>query len=100
MIWPVVVIAAIAALLLLCLHLWWKQQLARTQRQLRAEMDQLAARQQQHAAQIQSQHDALLNSMVEGLLVLDGQGRIQLANRAFTSFFSISDEIRGKTILE
>ncbi|MEI6198189.1 MAG: ATP-binding protein, partial [Verrucomicrobiota bacterium] len=40
------------------------------------------------------------NSMLEGLLLLDGKRRIYLANRAFKNLFSIKTELRGKTIME
>ena len=38
--------------------------------------------------------------MVEGLLLLDESGRIQLANRAFIALFALQTDVRGKTILE
>ena len=38
--------------------------------------------------------------MVEGLLLLDEHGRIQLANRAFASLFSVTVDIRGRSLLE
>ena len=38
--------------------------------------------------------------MVEGLLLLDERGRIQLANRAFGSLFGVAVDIRGRTLLE
>ena len=42
----------------------------------------------------------LLNSMAEGLLVLDETGRIELANRALANLFGVTAELRSKTILE
>jgi two-component system, OmpR family, phosphate regulon sensor histidine kinase PhoR len=50
--------------------------------------------------QIQTQQEVLFNSMVEGLLLLDERGRIQLANRAFATLFGVTVDIRGRTILE
>jgi two-component system phosphate regulon sensor histidine kinase PhoR len=38
--------------------------------------------------------------MVEGLLLLDEKGRIQLANRAFTTLFGVNTDIRSRTIME
>jgi two-component system phosphate regulon sensor histidine kinase PhoR len=38
--------------------------------------------------------------MVEGLLLLDERGRIQLANRAFASLFGVTIDIRGRTLME
>jgi len=34
--------------------------------------------------------------MIEGLLLLDENGRIQLANRAFAGLFDITTPVRGK----
>jgi two-component system phosphate regulon sensor histidine kinase PhoR len=42
----------------------------------------------------------LFDSKIEGLLLLDEDGKIQLANRAFAELFGITTDIRGKTILE
>jgi two-component system, OmpR family, phosphate regulon sensor histidine kinase PhoR len=52
------------------------------------------------ALQLQTQQEALFNSMVEGVLLLDEHGRIQLANRAFANLFGVTNEVRGRTILE
>lgn len=66
----------------------------------RAEMEKLKADQQRAALQIQTQQEALFNSMVEGLLLLDEHGRIQLANRAFASLFGATFDVRSRTIME
>ena len=41
--------------------------------------------QQRAALALQIQQEVIFDSMVEGLLLLDERGRVQLANRAFTS---------------
>jgi len=38
--------------------------------------------------------------MIEGLLLLDENGRIQLANRAFANLFDVTADVRGKTVME
>jgi two-component system phosphate regulon sensor histidine kinase PhoR len=38
--------------------------------------------------------------MVEGLVLLDERGRVQLANHAFANLFELRGELAGKTILE
>ena len=50
--------------------------------------------------ELQTQQEALFNSMLEGVLVLDQQGRIQLANRAFAALFGIATDVRGRTLIE
>ncbi len=54
----------------------------------------------QLAAQIQAQQHALFNSMVEGVLVLDREGRIQLVNQSLEKLFGLQADVRGRTILE
>jgi two-component system phosphate regulon sensor histidine kinase PhoR len=49
---------------------------------------------------IQAQQKALLNSMTEGLLVLDDRDTIQITNRALHEFFNVSHGLVGKTLLE
>jgi len=56
--------------------------------------------QRRAALQAQTQQEVLFDSMVEGLLLLDKRGRIQLANRAFASLFGVTVDVRGRTILE
>ena len=52
------------------------------------------------AAQIQAQQHALFNSMMEGVLVLDRDGRIQLVNQSLEKLFGLPADVRGRTILE
>lgn len=49
---------------------------------------------------LQTQQQVIFDSMVEGLLLLDERGRVQLANRAFTVLFGLTADIRGRTIME
>jgi two-component system phosphate regulon sensor histidine kinase PhoR len=50
----------------------------------------------------ESQHpqQVIFDSMVEGLLLLDERGRIELANRAFIALFNVTTDLRGWTIIE
>jgi two-component system phosphate regulon sensor histidine kinase PhoR len=98
MIWPILAILALATLIIV--HLSWRFRFARTRQSLQAHIDRLTAREQRRMIEIQSQQEALLNSMAEGLLVIDKHSRIQLANRTFSKLIDVSDDIRGKTILE
>ena len=52
------------------------------------------------AAQIQAQQHALFNSMVEGVLVLNRDGRILLVNQSLEKLFGLQSDVRGRTILE
>src|SRR6266581_4975284 len=96
--WPVLTILALVALV--ALHIWWRKKFLRAQAVVRNELGQHKNIQERTAVQLRTQQEALFNSMVEGLLLLDESGRIQLANRAFITMFDLQADIRGKTILE
>ena len=90
--------ATLAALLIL--HLRWRRKLVRAQEQSRKEIRDLKDEHRREALQIQTQQEAVFNSMVEGLLLLDQSGRIRLANDAFAALFGVVADVRGKTIME
>ena len=96
--WPVLTILAIAALV--AVYFWWRQKFFREQRQVQAEMEDFQRHQQQITTDARAQQQVLFNSMLEGLLLLDRNRRIYLANRAFKNLFGIKTELRGRTIME
>ena len=98
MLWPILTALSLAALAVL--HLWWRGRFARARQAARSESEALQDEQRRAALQTQTQQAVLFDSMVEGLLLLDGRGRIQLANRAFASLFGVTVDVRGRTILE
>ncbi len=96
--WSVLTILAIVALV--TVHFWWRRKFLRQQRQVQAEMEDFQRHQQQTTTDAKAQQQVLFNSMLEGLLLLDRNRRIYLANRAFKNLFGIKTELRGKTIVE
>jgi two-component system phosphate regulon sensor histidine kinase PhoR len=98
MTWPILTALSLAALA--ALHFWWRGRFARARQAARSEVEVLQDEQRRAAQQIQTQQEVLFNSMVEGLLLLDERGRIQLANRAFASLFGVTVDIRGRTLME
>jgi two-component system phosphate regulon sensor histidine kinase PhoR len=98
MLWPALTVLALLAMI--ALHLWWRGKFARAQQVARVELEKLQRQQTDYAARIQTQQTTLLDSMAEGLLVLDEGGRIQIANRAFNRLFGLAADIRGRTIIE
>ena len=99
--WPylsgIILAAAVA------LHLWWRRNCFALRRRLEEQQKSLAAQKEQQdqaAAQIQAQQQAVFNSMVEGVLVLDGAGRVQLVNQSLQRLFSLTGDVRGQTIIE
>ena len=63
-------------------------------------MEDFQRRQQQTTVDAKAQQQVLFNSMLEGLLLLDRNRKIYLANRAFKNLFGLKIELRGKTIME
>lgn len=98
MLWPFLTLVALAALLVV--HLMWRAKLQASEVAARRNIEQLKQAQQQEAAQAQNRQEALFDSMAEGLLLLDTEGRIQLANRAFQSLFGVGGHLRSRTIME
>jgi two-component system phosphate regulon sensor histidine kinase PhoR len=96
--WPILTILAFGAAL--AIHLAWRQKFLRLQDQIHAETEDARRRQQQTTVDAQAQQQVLFNSMLEGLLLLDRNRRIYLANRNFKNLFGLKTELRGKTIME
>jgi len=99
--WPALAIVALIGLAVL--HFWWSARAARLAgdlRRLRTETETLKEQQQHAFAQAEAQQQALFNSMVEGVLLLDGEGRVRLVNQALEHLFGLSGDIRGRTMME
>jgi two-component system phosphate regulon sensor histidine kinase PhoR len=92
---------AIAALLgAVALRFAWRARLFRLESAHRAELSRLRDEQSRARTAEQNQQEAVLNSMVEGVLLLDEEHRIRLANRAFNTLLGLPADARGKTLLE
>ena len=96
--WTFLTVITVAAAV--TIHFMWRRKFRRQQEQIHAEMEEARRRQQQTTVDAQAQQQVLFNSMLEGLLLLDGKRRIYLANRAFKNLFGLKTELRGKTIME
>ena len=96
--WPTLAILAIAAAIVI--HLAWRRKFFRQQEHIHAETEDARRRQQQTTVDAQEQQQVLFNSMLEGLLLLDRNRKIYLANRAFKNLFGLKIELRGKTVME
>ena len=68
--------------------------------QLRRELAARRERDAHELARANAQQQAVFNSMVEGVLILDRHGRIQLVNQSLQRLFSLRVDVRGRTILE
>jgi two-component system, OmpR family, phosphate regulon sensor histidine kinase PhoR len=98
MLWSI--IAALLLVAIIALHLSWKKKYLGSLEKKEKELAELRDTRSEKSSQAEAQQKTMLNSMVEGLLLLDNTGRIQLANRALENLFGVSSSIYGKTIIE
>lgn len=101
MLWPTLFLISLLGAVF-C-HAGWRRKFLALETLLRKERRESLSREralQHEAAREKAQDEALFNSMVEGLLVLDKDLRILLANNALWPLFGIQTDLRGKTILE
>lgn len=99
--WPVLTGLSLAGAV--GIGLLWRRQALGLRREIEAQRRARNIEAEQHeqlAAQSLAQQQAVFNSMVEGVLVLEPTGRIQLVNQSLQRLFSLSGEVRGQTILE
>ena len=99
--WPALTILVFVLFVaLFVVHLQLREKLLRVEEDAASRIDELREQHQGQALNIQTQQETLFNSMIEGLLLLDANDRIQLANRAFVQLFGAAADVRGKTVLE
>lgn len=98
-VWSAIIILFLLALLV-ATQVWWRGKFRRVTESASGEMENLKRRLAAEALEHQAQQSAIFNSMVEGLLLLDERGRVQLANRAFKKLFEATDVVLGKSVLE
>ena len=94
-----VVFALLAAL---ALAAWWRVRRQRAEDAAR-HAQALAAVQARHTEELenhQRRFETLLDSMLDGLIVLDASGHIALANHAAETLFGFSRQMIGGTLLE
>ncbi len=99
--WPVLTILALLAAGA-CFAAWRQCRLsaeAERGRQQR-EFDSLRRQHEQARARELAQQQALFNSMSEGVLVLDADGRVRLVNQALERLFGVTGDLRGRTVME
>lgn len=92
---------ALAALAALAALFWVRQaKWVRAQESARKEVERLKEEHRGALTHLQTQQEALFDSMVEGLVVLDEHGQILLANRACIDLFGLTADIRSRTLIE
>ena len=98
MIWIVTTFLALGGMIIL--DLVWRRRRREWKVQADHQLNTLARAAQSASLHAQAQQEAVFNSMIEGVVLLDGRARIQLANRRFNSLFGIGADPRGPTLLE
>ena len=96
--WPALTIVLFVALV--ALHFWWRRRLRQAERSSRDGLGELEQQHRDALSRERAQAEALFDRMVEGFLLLDAAGRIQMSNRAFKELFGVTGEVRGRTVLE
>lgn len=99
--WPAAVLAL--ALALAWVWLSYHRRLAAAQStlaQLQGELDSTNQRQRELEDQARAERQTLFNSMVEGVVLLDRTGRVQLVNQSLERQFALSVNVRGQTLAE
>ena len=95
--WPLLTILFLACL---ALHFGWRAKLQRERAAWAAELSRRDAREQSAAADTLARQDALFDSMIEGVLVLDEKNQVRFANQTFAQMFMTSGVLRGRALLE
>ncbi len=97
---PLTILLAAA---LIASNLWWRMRsrqsslaLARNKRELQQQTEDNARIVEREKAK----QEALFDSMVEGVLLLDRGNRVVLINQAIEQLFGLSNDIRGMTVIE
>jgi two-component system phosphate regulon sensor histidine kinase PhoR len=90
----ILVVAFIAA------NVWWWRKLQEERAAWRAKDSERESSGRSLVGEAAARQDALFDSMVEGVLVLDETGRVQFANQAFAEMFGTVGVLRGKPLME
>ncbi len=94
------ILVALLAVAVAIVHLTWQKKFTTVVARKEKELAQARAEQQVLVNQRETQQQLLLNSMVEGLLLLGRDGKIQLANHALEKLFGATSSLQGRTIIE
>jgi two-component system phosphate regulon sensor histidine kinase PhoR len=97
-VWPFVIIAVLA-FIALWLGVRWRQSIAQLEA-LQTVVNVHRDREDATARHMQAERAAIFDNMVEGVVLLDQDGRIQLANKPFLQFFAIPSDPAGQTLIE
>src|ERR1043166_196036 len=98
--WPAIIFLSLVALVLI--QFFWQDRRFRRQR-VKAQQAFTAAalqKEKEPGARARDEEHALYDSMVEGVLVLGVNGRVQLINQSLLRIFDLPGSIEGQTMTE
>lgn len=93
---------ALAVLLVVCFT-WWSRRYYRIRSELmriRRELEQRAQIEEKQAAEREAHQTALFNSMVEGVLIVSPDDRVEMVNASLRKLLGIDSDVVGKTLME
>ena len=100
--WPAIAITLLISIIVL--HLWWRKkyrELLQEKWHLERREEELESLCDSIKSEAKTQRNALFDSMIEGVLLVDSQSCIQHANHSFLKLFNQTKElVQGKTIME
>jgi len=99
--WPT--IAIIASLVAIALWLVWRSdraQLLGEMERVKREGEEARKRVEWKLSNFTAEQQAMFNSMIEGLLLLDAEGNVRLANEAFEDQFNLRQNLKGRSLME
>ena len=100
--WPAIAITLLIGTIVL--HVWWRKkyrELCQEKWHLERREQQLESLCESIKSEAKTQRNALFDSMIEGVLLIDSQSNIQHANHSFLKLFNLKkDRVQGKTIME
>ena len=96
--WPYALFGALALAAILQVLWKWRRKRHKALVQSESFMSVALAEHKEAFEQASAQQQALFNSMVEGVVVLDRTGRIQLFNPSFQRLFEFNQNVRGEPL--
>src|SRR5690242_12720170 len=97
--WPTLIIILLLVAII-ALHLFWRRRFFRARKIWQADSSRRENLEMVTAAESRARQDALLDSMIEGVLVLDEDNCVQFANRAFAQMFATVGMLHDKPVAE
>jgi two-component system phosphate regulon sensor histidine kinase PhoR len=95
--WPALFTLALAACV--AIHVTWRRRMDRARADLQGRESKLRDLEEAHRRAV-AQHEAILNSIHQGALLLDVEGRVLATNRALGQLFESNGIAGGKSVIE